>query len=763
MTRFIGRARELEQLAAMLARPDVRLVTLTGPGGVGKTRLVMELLEHWVHGTFDQIAFISLGAIRNPDMVAGEIERAFGIGDGGNQPFEHKISRAVQQNQVLLVFDSFEHLLDAATRVSQLIVACPGLTVLVTSRSMLHLTGEWIVPLAPFAVPSEPTPTSSEELTMSDPVQLFCDRAAAVNPRFALTSANAEAIRTICSRLEGMPLAIELAAARSAILTPQELVRRLDTRLPSLAPAPRDAPERHRTMRDAINWSYDLLSPAAKSLFRRLSLFTGGFTIEAVEAIGEGLATDAEPGGALDILTTLVSNSLVGQREVRGESRFEMLETIREFGAEQLALTDESDELQHLLAIYWVTICESAEWDLLGGPGQLDRLLHISAEHDNLRSALTWSFANRPEIGMRLAAALGWFWYLRGYFTEGRDWLRQALAQDETGVTESTLKVLRGAGMLEHRLGNDDEAIRLLQQSRALAAAREDTQGELQAAGLLGVVFEDQGDFDRAETLLTWPLTTSGQTTGTPVIPLQGLALAHLGVIAWGRGDLESAGKHLENALVFNLAQGDEWGAANAQSLLSLLHALQGNIAAAIDVLIPSLTTFWKFESAEEIGFALSNAGVIGTAMGDYPTATHYFGAAAGLLDRIGSRARPPESAVYDLKIEECGATLGSDAFTAAWTAGIATPLIEVVNLAISIQAPAGSRESAIDLLSERECEVLQHLMEGKSDREIAAALFISPRTAQGHVARVLAKLSVNNRGEAVAVARRHLPRTGNG
>jgi len=757
-TRFIGRELELEQLASMLSRPDVRLVTLTGPGGVGKTRLAMELLDRRMRETFDEIAFVSLGAIRNPEMVAGEIERALGIGDGGNLPIEFKISRAFQRDRVLLVIDSFEHLLDGAKLVSQMIVACPGLTVLVTSRAMLHLTGEWIVPLAPFSVPSEATPISNKEFKMSDPVLLFCDRAVAVKPRFALTPANAEAIRTICSRLEGMPLAIELAAARIAILTPQELVKRLDSRLPALSGGPRDAPERHRTMRDAINWSYDLLSPAEKSLFCRLSLFTGGFTIEAVEMIGAGLATNADPGGVLDILSALVSNSLVGQYEVRGESRFRMLETIREFGAEQLALRGEADQLQLLLAGYWLELCEQAESDLLGGPGQLGRLLQLAAEQDNLRSALTWSFGNQPEIGLRLAAALGWFWYLRGHFTEGRDWLKRALMQTDSITKGPYLKALRGAGILEHRLGNDDEAIRLLQQCREWASRRGDVQAELLATGVLGVVFEDRGELDLAEELLTGALVTLNVSTGMIVIPLKGLALAHLGVIAWGKGDLVGASKHLDSALAFNLEHGNEWGAANAQSLLSLLNILNGDIAGAVDLLTQSLATFWRFESAEEIGFALSNAGVIRAAMGDHPSAVHYFGAAAGLLDRTGSKARAPESVVYDQVIEDCRAALGSDAFNTGWTAGISTFLIDVVNSAISMQAPAGSRDSVTDLLSEREREVLYLLMEGKSDRDIAAALFISPRTAQGHVARVLAKLEVSNRREAVTVARRLLP-----
>src|SRR5215213_10113162 len=456
-TPLVGRVREVEEVAERLRSDQVRLLTLTGPGGTGKTRLALQagadLLDEFDDGVF----FVALAAITDRALVAPTVVRAIGLTERRNQPPEELLKGFLRDRQTLLLLDNFEQVLESAPLLAELLSSAPNLKILITSRTPLRLYGEHEFPVPPLSLPDPSSLATLESLTQYGAVRLFVERAKAVKPDFSLTQANAPAVAEICARLDGLPLAIELAAARIKLLPPQAMLSRLGNRLKLLTGGARNLPQRQRTLRGAIEWSYELLDEGEKVLFGRLSVFSGGNTLEAVEAV-----CDAEGDFPMDVfegVSSLLDNSLLQQKEgFDGEPRFAMLETIREYASERLEDSSDAEAARHAHAEYFLALAEEAEPMLWGAEDAawLDRLEH---EHDNMRAALSWSIEHEEaELALRLGGALRWYWYMEGYYGEGRRWLEAALGKDWGVAAEARARALEGVGWLANVQGDLDRA-----------------------------------------------------------------------------------------------------------------------------------------------------------------------------------------------------------------------------------------------------------------------------------------------------------------
>jgi len=497
LTTFVGREEEIDQARALLRRPMTRLVTITGPGGVGKSRLALEVATGLLDIFADGIFVVSLAPLRDAALVPSAIAQALALKATNDRSFTAALTEYLRERELLLLLDNFEQVVEASSVVVELLAACARLKVLVTSRAVLGVQGEYSVQVQPLAVPDPRGRAGVERLLGFDAVQLFLERAQSVQASFRLTETNARSIAAICQRTDGLPLAIELAAARLNVLTADALATRLRNPLALLRGGGRDRPDRHRTLREAIGWSYGLLDASEMALFRRLSVFSGGCTIEAAEAVCSVPTALGMP--VLDGLASLVDKSLLQQQDsMLGEAWFVLLETVREYGREFLEAKGEEEALRARHAAYYLTLVETTAPEL-GGAQEQVWLEWLEREHDNLRAALSWAQTQgEVEFGLRLAGALWRFWYVQGHLAEGSRWLMTLLALDGRIGHPATPMVralaLNGAGTLALQQGDHDRAAAYQEEYLALQRASGDSRGRAAALHTLAMVVEDRGD-----------------------------------------------------------------------------------------------------------------------------------------------------------------------------------------------------------------------------------------------------------------------------
>jgi len=595
LTSLVGREREAAAVVALLGSPGVRLVTLTGPGGVGKTRLAIQAAADAAPAFAGGIAFVPLAAVADPALVVPAVALRLGVRDTGDRPLLDALKAALRGPDRLLVLDNLEQVVEAAPLLTELLAACPGLTVLATSRVPLRVSGERRFPVAPLALPKRAGDGAAlDALARVPAVQLFLERARAVDPELALSEANAAAVAEICRRLDGLPLAIELAAARANLLSPAGLLPRLERRLPLLTGGPRDAPARLRTMRDAVAWSHDLLSAEEQALFRRLAVFAGGFALEAAEQVSRGVGESSSrevrphPSTArlpdpstpvLDWLGALVDHSLLVRAPGGNDpARWTMLETIREFGLERLGESGEEAEVRRSHAGYFLALAEEA-LPHFKGPDEGVWLDRLAAEQDNLRAALDWALAAEPAIALRLGYLLGRFWVFRGHIREGYEQLNRVLAREGAGATVDRARALLYAGALAEELGEIDRAEARYEESLAISRRLGDHVEAAKALGYLGYLAGLRGDIPRAVTLQEEALALARTTGNERVANVNRANLADALVLL---GDLDAAAALLAEYLAFARSGNDPYHTSVALNCLGTVALLRGEPARAI-------------------------------------------------------------------------------------------------------------------------------------------------------------------------------------
>jgi predicted ATPase/DNA-binding SARP family transcriptional activator/DNA-binding CsgD family transcriptional regulator len=796
-TSFVGREHEMIKIKRDLAM--TRLLTLTGAGGSGKTRLALEVARELIGAYPDGVWLAELASLSQGEFVSQSLAEAVGVPGHPGRPLTDTLVDALRTKKMLLILDNCEHLVDAVGDLVALFLdSCQHLRILATSREALGAVGEVMWPVSLLSVPDLGSPPTVAQLESYGSVRLFVDRARQRNPAFALRTENAQAVAQICARLEGLPLAIELAAARIKMLPPKALLGRLKDRLKLLTGGSREFSERQRTLRSTIEWSYELLDEDEKALFGRLSVFSGGRTLEAIEAIcdaGGDLPVDAFEG-----ISSLVDKSLLRQEEgPDGEPRFMMLETVHEFAREKLGQSSEAEAIKRAHAEYFLALAEEAPPELKG-PNQLEWLARLEAEHDNMRAALTWGLERKEvEVALRLGSALLLFWSMRGYHSEGRRWLEAALAMDGRVSPEVRAMALGGAGSLAFVQGDLDRVQEACEEGLELLANEEAREAKLLLLAFLGWVAWAREDYRQATQLLEESLALSREMRDIWWIATSLLGLAtvsynrgdseratelceesmdlfraqgdkrrlafcsgNLAMVVYSQGDLGRAAQLTEESVSLLRELGDRGGVALNLYNLGWMALLENDLGRAADHYRESLTLAWDTGLNRIVQSALEGLACVAGAQGEADRAARLWGAAQTLHETKGIPRDPDFLAEADARISAVRSGMGEEAWEKAWHKGRVMSLDEAVSYALEKEetdplTTSASREAsagqALVVLSRREEEVAALVAQGMSNRQIAQELFLSDSTIENHVSKILRKLELASRTEIAAWA----------
>lgn len=798
LTTFFGREREIAEVATLLRDTSVRLVTLTGAGGVGKTRLALSLAAEVADFFADGVCFVHLAPVSDPEQVMSTVAEALGLWDALDHAYTEAVQDFLRKKHLLLLIDNFEQVATASTEVAALAAFCPRLHLLMTSRVALHLSGEYEYPVPPLPTPDLTQLPARRDLAQIAAIQLFVERARAILPSFALTDANSRTIAEICVRLDGLPLAIELAAARIKLLPPQALLIRLSRRLEILTGGARDLPSRQRTLRNTIQWSYDLLTYQEQRLFRLLAVFVGGCTLHAATAVCNNEGDESgEPLDVLEGAASLVDKNFVLQTEQEGdEPRLLILETMREYGLESLEASRERETTCRVHARYYLRLAEEALVHL-EDVEQGVRLERLERESANMRAALLWAVEHQEsEVALRLGGALFRFWEARRYLREGKSFLDRALASSQSIPAHGRAKALYTTGFLttfqrgiervvllgreagiEHRDLGDSHKLAFsfyllayiawatgdfatarshIEEGLAVVRGSDETVILASLLVLLGQVAFDEGVASRARALLEEGLAlqrASGNTHGSI------FTLSHLIRVLFAQDEVSLARIRNEERLVLSRELDFHWGIADSLTVQGHLALQGGNVAGAEELFKESLEILRAVNDNGAVAACLHSIGLAIAIQGRLVEAAWLWGASEAMCITLGESVLPVELALAARGVLAVRAELGMEAFTTAWTQGRAMTPEQAFAMLLQSSSSITYKQaspSATNELTAREMEVLRLLVEGLTNAQIAKRLVIGLVTVNSHVRSIYSKLGVSSRAAATRFAMEH-------
>jgi predicted ATPase/DNA-binding SARP family transcriptional activator/DNA-binding NarL/FixJ family response regulator len=767
-TSFVGREREVLEVKRLLAM--TRLLTLTGAGGSGKTRLALKVARE-LAGAYPEGAWlVELAPLSEGELVPQAVAQALGVREQPGRPLLETLEDVLRSMKMLLVLDNCEHLMEAVVSVvDALLDTCPGLRVLATSREVLNAAGEvnWVVPSLTVPDPRQEEAPAAEELERYESVRLFVERARQRDPSFVLTPQNTQAVGRICRRLDGIPLAIEFAAARVGVLSAEQIASRLDDSLGLLTAGGRSAVPRHRTLRATLEWSHELLSEPERGLFRRLSVFAGGFTLEAAEAVG----ADEEGIGAeevLDLLGRLVHKSLVvaEEAEAAGEGedalRYRMLEVVRQYGRERLQESGEAAAVRGRHAAWFLDLAERAG-PKLRGPRQVTWLKRLDTERDNLRAAMRWLLGKgESETAARIGWALWLFWWWHSYFTEGRGWMEEALAKGDAMQTSARAKALYVAGTMADGQADRRSAEPLLEESLRLFKELGDKLGSALALATIGLVAVGQGHLERGSALIQEAANLFLEL-GEEHFAAVTLSFSAVGWFGWG--DHERAKRLAEQGLRLARKIGDAQATSIACCAGATVAQAEPDQERATGLLREGLERAAEAGNETNVAYCLQGLAAAAASEDEVVHAARLWGAAEALLEKIEVAAYiyAPDRSVYEARVSAARAQMDEAAWQAAWDEGRAMTPERAIAYALLEEEEERERPTPVpeqqpppadertERLTRREREVALLIGRGMTNRQIARELSVSEHTVANHVAKILKKLELRSRAHIVA------------